>query len=159
MPGASKNQTLKTALKVMLRGERNGEQKANEDWHKQGAWHKRIYFGHSTLVKISYSVHYNNWLQNVTDIIKELQNARSILLKNTRKIYYKISQVFCLKMQQIITKCISHSQMLRFCYKNRKLLQHVKFIEKYIITERKKFRLQIFQFFHNNIHNLCWQFW
>ena len=52
------------------------------------------------------------------------QNATAILLQNTIKIYYKMSQVFYCKMRHFITNCNSCYKVYQFYYKMQRLLQN-----------------------------------
>ena len=88
------------------------EIRENEHWtkHEHGTRHKEIQFLESTVITVSYLVHYDTILPNTTDFIA------------------KCNSNFITKFDEGLL------QMQQFCYQMRQLLQNSTFIRKWVGT-------------------------
>ena len=68
---------------------------------------------HGDRDKISYLIHYNNLLQNATDVITKRD---SYFITKCDEVYFKNRQVFITKRDSVITKCDSYYKMRVITY-------------------------------------------
>ena len=93
--------------------------------HEHGTRHKEIGFWESTVLTVSYLIHYDTLLQNATDIITRcysyfitkcdkclLQNAPGVLLQNATVSLQNATAVT--KCVSFITKCDNYYKMCRY---------------------------------------------
>ena len=85
-------------------------------WHEHGAKHKEIYFQESTVVTVSFWVHFDTLLQNATDFITK--GVRLYVAKCDKSLLHIIVSIL-LQNATVITNCVGTlEQFLEFSWQN-----------------------------------------